>query len=373
MKKLIALLGRKDEPTDGVEEYCTFLGQAFQTHSLDMDLHRVRWHQLGWRASLRELRQQSTGWKGKWVFLQYTALSWSPRGFPWRILSALRLLRRAGACVSVVYHDAEPYPARRMRERVRRVAQLWIMRRSLGNCDLAIFTIPINKISWLPSPPKHAIFIPVGANLTSPRVELSGRKGLDAMPTVSVFGVTRGAAGKLECSLIAVALQLAAREIGTLRLVVFGRHADDAEQFLRKNLQSAPIDLHVSGVVPSEEVARRLSSSDVMLFVRGPISTRRGSAIAGIACGLPVVAFAGSETGGPILEAGVVLVTSGNGTELGEALVRILRDPEYRQSLAQRSRDAHKMYFAWDAIAQAYVSAMERGNSKTFSTIPHEL
>ena len=77
-----------------------------------------------------------------------------------------------------------------------------------------------------------------------------------------------------------------------------------------------------------------LSVCDLLLFVRGGISSRRGSAIAGIACGLPVIAFSGSETAQPITDAGVVLVPSDQRDQLKAALVRVLSDPGHRSDLA---------------------------------------
>jgi glycosyltransferase involved in cell wall biosynthesis len=151
---------------------------------------------------------------------------------------------------------------------------------------------------------------------------------------------------------------LAAICIPKLRLVAFGRHADDNEYFLCEGLRDVAVDVQVSGVLPSEEVARRLSSSDVLLFVRGHISSRRGSAIAGIACGLPVIAYGGPETAAPITEAGVVLVSPNEKDGLGEALVRVLSEREYRASLAARSRRAYEQYFSWEAIAAQYAEAI---------------
>ena len=101
-----------------------------------------------------------------------------------------------------------------------------------------------------------------------------------------------------------------------------------------------------------------LHSSTVLLFVRGHISSRRGSAIAGIACGLPIVAYAGSETAPPVTDAGVVLVGRENAAELGEALVRILTDQNYRDSLAARSRFAQEQYFDWQVIAARIAEAL---------------
>jgi glycosyltransferase involved in cell wall biosynthesis len=118
-------------------------------------------------------------------------------------------------------------------------------------------------------------------------------------------------------------------------------------------------EVRIAGVISADEVVRVLGASDVMLFARGPISSRRGSAIAGIACGLPVIAEEGSETASPIMEAGVVLVPEKLvPEEFGAALARVLSDPSYRASLAQRSRDAQRRYFSWSVIARQYAQAL---------------
>jgi glycosyltransferase involved in cell wall biosynthesis len=112
------------------------------------------------------------------------------------------------------------------------------------------------------------------------------------------------------------------------------------------------------GVLPGAEIVRQMASCDVLLFVRGGISSRRGSAIAGIACGLPVVALEGQETGSPITEAGVVFADPKRQRGLGEALLKVLSDPEYRAVLAERSRRAQEKYFSWKAIAARYAEAL---------------
>jgi glycosyltransferase involved in cell wall biosynthesis len=116
----------------------------------------------------------------------------------------------------------------------------------------------------------------------------------------------------------------------------------------------------VFGVLPDAEVAKRLLSSDVLLFVRGHISTRRSSAIAGIACGLPVVAFAGPETAPPITDAGLALFSPERKGDLGDVLVRVLEDEHNRTSLAQQSWLAQAQYFAWPVIAAQYAEFIPR-------------
>jgi glycosyltransferase involved in cell wall biosynthesis len=145
-----------------------------------------------------------------------------------------------------------------------------------------------------------------------------------------------------------------------LRLIVLGRHSNDAETELKKQLDGTGVELHVLGVLPAEDVVRTLSVSDVLLFVRGHISTRRGSAIAGIACGLPVVAFAGTETAPPITEAGLALYSPQRKGDLGDVLLRVLEDEHYRASLAQQSWLAQAKYFSWRVIAARYAEFMNK-------------
>jgi glycosyltransferase involved in cell wall biosynthesis len=358
-QRCIALLGRRDEPTDAVEEYCRYLGAALGPHGFALELARVPWYGRGWSAALRELRGQSASWRGVPIFVQYTALAWSHHGFPFRFRRVLQILREAGARVGVVFHDAEPYTGRRLVDLLRRSVQLRVMRDALRLADVAVLTVPAENLSWVPPGWHNGVFIPVGANLAVPEAAADPRPSRAVhIPTVAVFGITGGEAGKLESEVITEAVRLAAICIPKLRLIAFGRQADNSEYFLRDGLRDVEVDVQVSGVLPSEEVARRLSSSDVLLFVRGAISSRRGSAIAGIACGLPVIAYGGPETAAPITEAGVVLVSPKWKEELGEALVRVLSDREYRTSLAERSRRAYEQYFSWKVIAAQYAETI---------------
>jgi len=78
----IALLGKRDEPTDAVEEYCRYLADSLRAHEVQLEIRRVPWEIHGWSEALNALRLQATGWRDTWVLVQYTALAWSSRGFP---------------------------------------------------------------------------------------------------------------------------------------------------------------------------------------------------------------------------------------------------------------------------------------------------
>jgi glycosyltransferase involved in cell wall biosynthesis len=350
---VIALLGRKDEPTDAIEEYCRYLGEALRSHDFQFEIHRVLWEVDGWRNALKALQLQSANWRGAWALVQYTALAWSERGFPQKFLRVLRLLKSAGARVSVIFHDVEPYRGVRLIDSARRVVQVRTMRRALCLAELGICTVPPEKLSWVGKSAPRAEFVPVGPNLPIPAT-LPLRAEQNAITTIGVFSITGGESGARETRVILAAVRHAAQTVGKLRLSVFGRHAEVREADLRRGLADMPVELSVEGVLPNVQIVRRLCACDVLLFARGGISSRRGSALAGIACGLPVIAYSGSETAAPVTYAGVVLVTENNQAEMNSALVRVLSDAVYRAELASRSRAAYQAHFSWSVIAARF-------------------
>jgi glycosyltransferase involved in cell wall biosynthesis len=354
-QRVIALLGRPDAPTDAVEEYCRYLGEALIAEDFELSIERVAWAERGWTRAARALRRRARGWRGAWVLVQYTALAWSARGFPLRFPRILKTLKAAGVRVGVVFHDIEPFSGTRVIDKMRRRAQMRTMREALHLCDAAVFTVPMENISWIKNQSGKGFFIPVGANLPTSG-QANSRKGISTSGklSVAVFGITGGESGRWEIENIVAAVRFAASRVGNLRLIVLGRNAQSAEAELRNRFRDSGIELHVLGVLPADDVVRSLSISDVLLFVRGPISTRRGSAIAGIACGLPVIAFEGPETAPPITEAGLALFSPQRKGDLGDVLLRVLEDDHYRTSLAQRSWLAQQKYFSWHAIAARY-------------------
>jgi glycosyltransferase involved in cell wall biosynthesis len=361
--KIVALLGRKDEPTDAVEDYSRHLGEALRAHDFQLEIRRVPWNQCGWSASFEALRLQAESWRDTWVLVQYTALAWSSRGFPRRFLSMLRVLRRAGARIMVVYHDVDPFDGNRLIDRLRRSIQVKVMRDALLHADRAVFTVDLDRLQWLPRPSDNSTFIPVGANLPFPIAEQQHVE-LHSPPTIAVFSITGGTSGERETRNIIAAVRFASGKLGALRLNVFGRHAEERESALWEGLREVPVELQVQGVVDDANLIEQFAASDVLLFVRGPISSRRGSAIAGISCGLPVIALQGAGTAAPITETGVLLVAEQASEtalqlKLGEALVRVLSEKDLRAELVQRNRTAQEQHFSWSAIAKRYVKLLQ--------------
>ncbi|HKW34271.1 MAG TPA: hypothetical protein VJN92_14760 [Candidatus Acidoferrum sp.] len=357
---VVALLGRADTPTDGVEAYCNHLGEALRARGISLAIERVAWEERGWPRALRFLRRRARAWKDSWVLVQYTALAWSARGFPLRFSRVLHILKKVGARICVVYHDVEPFSGPRFINRLRQSAQLHVMRHAMDASEVAVFTVPMEKLTWMEPHYTRAVFIPVGANFPVTG-EAAARKSAagDAKLNIAVFSVTGGKFMHREAGEISDAVRFASSRLKNLRLTVFGRHAKDAEGELGRRLDGVPVEIKVLGLLSNEDVVRTMSNCDVLLFVRGPISTRRSSAIAGIACGLPVIASEGPETSAHIRDAGVAFYSPQKKGDLGEVLLHVLEDQHYRAALAQRSWIAQQRFFSWNVVAGRYAEFLE--------------
>jgi glycosyltransferase involved in cell wall biosynthesis len=358
VEKVVLLLGRRDQPTDGVVDYCENLREAAALRGLSFELVQVPWAEKGWRNSLAELRKAAADWRDRWVFLQFTTLAWSRRGFPLRAPVILDVVKQCGARPGVVFHDFMPASGSRVVGAVREYFQLRVLRRLYAHSHLAVFTVPVDRITWLPPGRDRAVFIPVGSNF--PKLDRN-IKSIDALPstvsTVAVFGITGGATGDKEVEDILYALKSVQSKGVRLRLVALGRGSQVFEPELRKALNGSGIEFSMLGLMPAEDLVQSLASAQVLLCVRGHVSSRRGSAIAGIVCGVPIVGYRGVETGFPITEAGVMLVDARDRKRLAEALFEVLTDKNLIQDLRQRSEMAARKYFSWDAIASQFISA----------------
>ena len=356
-ERVILLLGRRDQPTDGVADYCERLREAGAARGFSFEAVQVPWAEKGWREALAGLRKEAAGCRGCPVLLQFTTLAWSRRGFPLRAPRVLDLLRRAGARPGVVFHDFAPLHGTGIVGNAREYCHLRVLRQLYARSDLSIFTVPLNKVSWLPLRREKAVFIPVGANC--PEAAPQSRDTSHDVPTVAVYSITGGSRTAPEIADLDAALRQAVTAVGRLRLLLFGRGSREAEAALRSQLSGVDLEIESLGLLPPDDVTRTLSRADVLLFVRGQISTRRGSAIAGIACGLPIVCYSGPETGWPVTEAGIVAVPAGDRPALAAALATVLADAPFRVKLAERSRQAHAKYFSWAAIAEQFDAALK--------------
>jgi glycosyltransferase involved in cell wall biosynthesis len=358
MPHVIALLGRRDSPTDGVQDYCVSLGRALNRRGVEMTIARVDWLNEGWLGALWSLWQSSKAWCGPWVLLQYTGLAWSRRGFSFGAVAVLLILRLRGVRCGIVFHEPHRSRGGRWLDLIRGSCQTWVLRRIYGLASIAIFPDPLETIDWLPRRDSKATFIPIGANIPE-RVSATVNPRSDSgARTIAIFCITGAPHASVEIEEIAHAARSAVSTSLPLRFVFFGRGTPETSEQIKHSFRDIPVDVNLLGLLNPDEIGTVLSNSDVMLCVRGAISPRRGSAIAGISCGLPIVCYRGPETTFPITEAGLELVPYRDREELGKAVCRVLSDNQLRDELRKRSFEAHNKHFSWESIAGRFAMVL---------------
>jgi glycosyltransferase involved in cell wall biosynthesis len=339
--------------SDGVEDYCIFLSRALEARGIELKQERVPWFENGWIGALIWLVREGAAWRGKWVLLQYTALAWSRRGFPFFAVAVVAILRRTGARVAVVFHDPKRQGGPRWIDGIRGECQDWVLRELYRGAATTIFTVPLETVAWLPKDDAKAAFIPIGANIPECVTRRSPLPE-DQQKTVIIFGVTGSPVMEREVEEIVWVMRESSKKVGKLRLVVIGRGALEAREQLVSGLQVDSVEIVVRGVLPAEEIAREFGRADVLLFLRGAITHQRGSAMAGIASGIPIVGYRDGTIVGPLAEAGIEWSPWRDRDNLVCGLARVLSDPSRWLELHECNVEAQKNWFSWSRIADLY-------------------
>lgn len=356
----IALLGRGEASADGVQDYCEFLGRGLERQGVKLKVRRVDWAEKGWWSALRELRRECQAWRGHWILLQFTSLAWSRRGFPLGVLAVLAVIRRGGAHCAVVFHEPFRPDATTWFDHARGAFQEWIIRRIYNSVSKNIFPEPLSRIKGLPRSALNARFIPIGANIPERRpVVPAPFSENDTSKTVVVFCLTGMPYLRDELKDISEAARITVANGVRFRMLFFGRGTSEAREQITYSFRDLPIEVSNLGVLDADHISDILAGSDAMLCVRGRVYLRRGSAIAGIACGLPIVGYAGESEDTPLDDAGLVLVPYRDARAAGAALTRVLLDSSLHRELQEKSLRAQQKHFAWNLIASAFVNFLE--------------
>lgn len=356
MLSLVALTGYRDNPTDGVVDYCKFLQQALARRGVQLQVATVSLDDRGWWLALWHLWRQAREWRQHWVLLQYTALAWSRRGFPFLALAALAILRMRGARCAIVFHEPGGIDGPRAIDHTRCGFQNWTVRTLHRHSAKSIFTVPLNMVRWLGNARKDSAFIPLGANIPENLADKIATDNSEAPKTVVVFCVSELPYRQQEIGDISSATRAVAAGAGIkLRVIFVGRGTSEARDEIDRAFQGSQIEVSNRGLCEAQEITRIFSESDVMLAVRGKLYLRRASALAGLACGLPIIGYAGAAQGTIIEQAGVALVPFGDREALGKVLRDVLTKPSLWQEMHEKNVCVQRQYFSWDVVAASYI------------------
>jgi glycosyltransferase involved in cell wall biosynthesis len=367
MPSLVMLLGRGEVPADGVADYCGNLATALKPFGVETNIERLDWSGEGWLGALKKL-WGSTRRDGNPTFvLQYTALSWSKKGFPMGAAAAMAILRMRGARCGVMFHEPwrQGVIKPRFIDRIRGKLQDWTILAIHGMSSLCIFSLPLEQISWLDPHDPKSFFIPLGPNV----VEILDGPYPPARPAgqpekiVCVFCLSEPTSESRELGDIVTAARAAQDAGAKLRMVFVGRGTDTGAEAITQAFAGLGIETVALGLRGPHDIARTIVASDVLLCVRGPLNLRRGSALAGLATGTPMVAYSGGEEGTTLMEAGVEFAPLYDQAQLGSALARVLTDDALAQRMHEKNIEVEQKYFAWDTVARQYLRALNRDDA----------
>jgi glycosyltransferase involved in cell wall biosynthesis len=204
----------------------------------------------------------------------------------------------------------------------------------MGNWPVEVIPTPINLKVYRPWPKQMA----------------RQMFGLPADAPLILFGAwTGGASGNKGGDLLRQALPGVAEKVPGARAVVFGGSAFESDD------ENAPMPIHSIGALRDDySLALLYSAADVMV-VPSRIESLCQTALEAEACGTPVVCFDKSGLIDSVAEGATGLrVTPYSTDELSEAIIRLLLDPELRDSMGGAGPEFVAKLCAPEVVAARY-------------------
>lgn len=324
-----------------------------------------RW---GW-ASLGTVAGVAASWSADIVHIQYQAAAYGMR-LPIHLLPAYVRMGNPRIRRAVTFHDLKPPylfpkagPARR-----------WAVAKLARDCDAAIVTNREDELGFaglgVPRPP-HVI--PIGSNIIPglpqgfERAEWRAKWGLAPDDLVlAYFGFLNATKGG---DTLIVAVGHLAKQGRPVRLLMIGGKVGASDPTNREFAR------HVEGVIaregvadrvvwtgflPPEEVSAAFAVADMaVLPYSDGISFRRGSLMAALAHGMPIISTVPrAHLPELVPEENVILVPPDQPADLAEAVARVADHAGLRARLSEGARRLSRL-FAWDRIARDSLALYE--------------
>jgi glycosyltransferase involved in cell wall biosynthesis len=361
VERLIIVHGDRGHVVDGIRDHTSRIGQALSANRVPVAELRVRTggdgaRRLGrslpiWRR-LRGLRRSTV------VVLQYSPFCYGRRGFaPWlpAYLLAMRIGGRGPTVALMVHEPHMPMVSWRwtlmgLWQRL----QLAALRRS---SDVVLTSIEPWARSLAPRRPlRRTRHLPVGSNLPDAR----GLRGIERQHleigdgTLLVSCLGRDHPGWLG-GYVVDAVNAIARSGQAVALLNLG-----ADTPRLRRIDSSVV-VREPGYLEGETLAAKLAASDLFLApLSDGVSTRRGSLMAALQHGLPVVGTTGPLTDAVLRNASQALRLTAVGDPglFARAAVRLGEDRAGRAAAGVAARELYEREFDWPVLAEKLLAAL---------------
>ncbi len=348
----LALLGRFGSNACGIRDYLQLLGTALEEQNCKINIFEFNWQTQGWINSFFKLIKEIKKSDYKAVVIQYTALSWSQRGLPFSLFPIIFFLKLNKIKVGIYFHDPDCAPYYNSLQKIRSALQSMIMKLLYFYSDATLIAIEPKCVSWIPNNKNKAFLVPIGPNVPEMPINILPQ----GSNRICVFCVTKGFLMPAEVQQITEIVLPLSKTHDNLELIICGNGALESKNEFLSKLENSKIKLTVIGETSLENIAKLLNSAKAMLFVRGPLTGARGSALAGIAAKIPIIGYQSKLTSAPLTEGGILLAEKNNSSLLSSNLNAVLSDDLLYQDLIRKNEDVYKEFFSWKKIAKKYMS-----------------
>lgn len=339
-------------------------GSAAELAPSSVRIHRLidRWSMEGISELISSIGQSGFDW----AIFQYVPHMYSRWGFNFGLPIAISEIGAAGVrgflWVHELFLDWSIQP--------RRLAAAAAQRMMLEACMAASCRVAISTEVWhrrmvreLPSRSRKCLHLPTPSNFEfevegyDTPISRSHRSGLERSITLGFFGTLHDS--KLVGHLAASLSALSATGWDAKLLCIGPDDTAIAHCFngSAKNLRGM---IESTGYLPPEGVIRRLQEVDLFLLpLLDGLSTRRGSMMAAMALGLPVIGTEGPSTDPMLRDSGACRMTPvGDVRAFVDAVQSLARDPAKAVRLGEAGRRFYFRTCSWDAVGARLWEAM---------------
>lgn len=342
MTRVLLVAPELGRPVDGIADYAGHVADELGRQGLDAAfLHVPRT-----RVRRELLRRLAMGEAGV-VFLQYNPFSWGRRGFAPRLLLDVLVLRLRRRRVRVVLGVHEAFvPISDVRSLVLGLWQRVQLRLllALGHSAVGMTEHLVARLRRM-RPRRAVAYVPVGSNLpdaSGARLAARGAGGLTDRLVIATMST--GHDSQLGGLVAEAASAIAARATTPVVVLLLGggNAIDPAIGGVERVISP--------GFLDAPALARAVASADVFLLpVVDGASTRRGSLMAALQHGVPVVSTLTDRTDAVLRESAALALAQDGRAFVALACATAL-EPERRRALGEAGRELFARRFAWRAI-----------------------
>jgi glycosyltransferase involved in cell wall biosynthesis len=358
VERVILVHGDRGAAVDGIRDHTRMLGAELARRPLAVGGLRLRTGGAASVESVRVLRRLGGAGASAAAVIQYSPFCFGRRGFaPWLPLSllALRARGRRPTVALMVHESYVPMLSWRWA-----VMGMW-QRLQLAGVRLLSDVVLTSIEAWTSEleaqPPGGPVgHLPVGSNFPDARSRRARERAALGIEedTVVVSCLGRGHPAWLGDYAVGAVNAIAASGV-PVALLELGAEAPALEGI------DPAVVVHAPGMLEPDAFAAQLAASDLFLLplVDGA-STRRGSLMAALQHGLPIVATAGHLTD-PLLRretAALRLTAVGDRLRFAAAAAELAADPGARAAAGEAARRLYEREFDWPVIADKLLESL---------------